>query len=78
MSVCISENLCIVFRDEFELAGLIHSQLLNLTLDDTFKNNYMFPVQVYFGMIDALLAEEKIPEEYSGQVQVGCVVHALS
>ncbi|XP_052182286.1 zinc finger protein BRUTUS-like At1g74770 isoform X2 [Diospyros lotus] len=26
-------------------------------------------MQVYFGMIDALLAEEKIPDEYSGQTQ---------
>ncbi|KAL2515948.1 zinc ion binding [Forsythia ovata] len=26
-------------------------------------------MQVYFGMLEALLAEEKIPEEYSGQVQ---------
>ncbi|THG03241.1 hypothetical protein TEA_024179 [Camellia sinensis var. sinensis] len=26
--------------------------------------------QVYFGMLDALLAEEKIPDEYSGQTQV--------
>ncbi|CAA2997772.1 zinc finger protein BRUTUS-like At1g74770 isoform X1 [Olea europaea var. sylvestris] len=27
-------------------------------------------MQVYFGMLDALLAEEKIPEEYSGRIQV--------
>ncbi|KAK4489831.1 hypothetical protein RD792_000475 [Penstemon davidsonii] len=27
-------------------------------------------MQVYFGMLDALLAEEKIPEEYSCQIQV--------
>ncbi|KAL8457297.1 hypothetical protein ACS0TY_034416 [Phlomoides rotata] len=27
-------------------------------------------MQVYFGMLDALLAEEKTPEEYAGQVQV--------
>ncbi|XP_028092839.1 zinc finger protein BRUTUS-like At1g18910 isoform X1 [Camellia sinensis] len=27
-------------------------------------------MQVYFGMLDALLAEEKIPDEYSGQTQV--------
>ncbi|CAK9184752.1 unnamed protein product [Ilex paraguariensis] len=27
-------------------------------------------MQVYFGMLDAWLAEEKIPEEYSGQTQV--------
>ncbi|KAK9278654.1 hypothetical protein L1049_028227 [Liquidambar formosana] len=27
-------------------------------------------MQVYFGMLDAMLAEEKIPEEYSGQNQV--------
>ncbi|KAF8390297.1 hypothetical protein HHK36_024822 [Tetracentron sinense] len=26
--------------------------------------------EVYFGMLDALLAEEKIPQEYSGQTQV--------
>lgn len=26
--------------------------------------------QVYFQMLDALLAEEKIPDEYSGQTQV--------
>ncbi|KAG8379107.1 hypothetical protein BUALT_Bualt07G0053700 [Buddleja alternifolia] len=26
-------------------------------------------MQVYFGMLDALLAEEKLPEEYSGQTQ---------
>lgn len=27
-------------------------------------------MQVYFEMLDALLAEEKIPEEYAGQIQV--------
>ncbi|XP_075519466.1 zinc finger protein BRUTUS-like At1g74770 isoform X1 [Primulina tabacum] len=27
-------------------------------------------MQVFFGMLDALLAEEKIPEEYAGKVQV--------
>ncbi|KAA8542369.1 hypothetical protein F0562_023494 [Nyssa sinensis] len=27
-------------------------------------------MQVYFGMLDALLAEEKLPDEYSGQTQV--------
>ncbi|PSR89630.1 Zinc finger protein BRUTUS-like [Actinidia chinensis var. chinensis] len=27
-------------------------------------------MQVYFGMLDALLAEEKIPDEYSGKTQV--------
>lgn len=27
-------------------------------------------MQVYFEMLDALLAEEKIPEEYSGKTQV--------
>ncbi|XP_059643366.1 zinc finger protein BRUTUS-like At1g74770 isoform X2 [Cornus florida] len=27
-------------------------------------------MQVYFGMLDALLAEEKIPDDYSGQTQV--------
>lgn len=26
--------------------------------------------QVYFDMLDALLAEEKIPDEYHGQIQV--------
>ena len=26
--------------------------------------------QVYFGMLDALLAEEKMPDEYSGKTQV--------
>lgn len=30
-------------------------------------------MQVYFEMLDALLAEEKIPDEYSGKTQV-CLV----
>lgn len=41
-------------------------------------SNYTCPIcskslgdmQVYFGMLDALLAEEKIPDEYSGKTQV--------
>lgn len=41
-----------------------------------FKKIYLSPIQVYFGMLDALLAEEKIPEEYSGQIQVDYVLHA--
>lgn len=34
------------------------------------NNLYESPKQVYFGMLDILLAEEKIPEEYSGRTQV--------
>lgn len=33
--------------------------------------------QVYFGMLDAHLAEEKIPDEYSGQTQVDTVLSFL-
>lgn len=40
------------------------------------KNILLSPTQVYFGMLDALLAEEKIPEEYSGQTQVDYVLQA--
>lgn len=33
--------------------------------------------QAYFGMLDAQLAEEKIPDEYSGQTQVDTVLSFL-
>lgn len=37
----------------------------------SYKINGPLPVmQVYFEMLDALLAEEKIPDEYSGKTQV--------
>ncbi|KAK6148496.1 hypothetical protein DH2020_019408 [Rehmannia glutinosa] len=49
-----------------------------ITSTDYTFSHYICPVcskslgdmQVYFGMLDALLAEEKIPEEYAGQTQV--------
>ena len=30
------------------------------------------PTQVYFGMLDALLAAEELPEEYRDRCQVPC------
>lgn len=30
------------------------------------------PTQVYFGMLDALLAAEELPEEYRDRCQVSC------
>lgn len=35
----------------------------------------MTDLQVYFGMLDALLAEEKIPDEYASQTQVSHSLH---
>lgn len=38
---------------------------------------FPFAMQVYFEMLDALLAEEKIPDEYSGKTQVSLVFNFI-
>ncbi|CAI9112382.1 OLC1v1012828C2 [Oldenlandia corymbosa var. corymbosa] len=80
---CFEDNCPICREDLFTSSSpvkalpcghLMHSSCFQ---DYTFSH-YTCPIcskslgdmQIYFGMLDALLAEEKIPEEYSSQVQV--------
>ncbi|PON61053.1 43kDa postsynaptic protein [Parasponia andersonii] len=80
---CFMDNCPICHEDIFtsslpvkalQCGHLMHSKCF----EDYTCTNYTCPIcckslgdmQVYFKMLDALLAEEKIPHEYSGQTQV--------
>lgn len=39
-------------------------------LDFSLRFLFSYPIQVYFGMLDALLASEALPEEYRDRCQV--------
>ncbi|XP_010272192.1 PREDICTED: uncharacterized protein LOC104608041 isoform X2 [Nelumbo nucifera] len=68
-----------IFTSSSPVKALPCGHLMHSTcFQDYTRTHYICPIcskslgdmQVYFGMLDALLAEEKIPEEYSAQTQV--------
>ncbi|KZV21692.1 hypothetical protein F511_02850 [Dorcoceras hygrometricum] len=80
---CLEENCPIchefIFTSSFPVKALRCGHLMHSAcFQDYTCSHYICPIcskslgdmQVYFGMLDALLAEEKIPEEYAGKVQV--------
>lgn len=80
---CLEENCPIchefIFTSSFPVKALPCGHLMHSAcFQDYTCSHYICPIcskslgdmQVYFGMLDALLAEEKIPEEYAGKVQV--------
>lgn len=79
---CLEENCPIcheyIFTSNSPVKALPCGHLMHSScFQDYTCSHYICPIcskslgdmQVYFGMLDALLAEEKIPEEYSGQTQ---------
>ncbi|XP_057806356.1 zinc finger protein BRUTUS-like At1g74770 [Salvia miltiorrhiza] len=80
---CLEDNCPIcheyIFTSNSPVKALPCGHLMHSScFQDYTCSHYICPIcskslgdmQVYFGMLDALLAEEKIPEEYSGRTQV--------
>ncbi|KAL7098679.1 hypothetical protein ACP275_09G033300 [Erythranthe tilingii] len=80
---CLEDNCPIcheyIFTSNSPVKALPCGHLMHSScFQDYTRSHYVCPIcskslgdmQVYFGMLDALLAEEKMPEEYSGQTQV--------
>ncbi|KAH6756963.1 hypothetical protein C2S53_009197 [Perilla frutescens var. hirtella] len=79
---CLEDNCPIcheyIFTSNSPVKSLPCGHLMHSScFQDYTCSHYICPIcskslgdmQVYFGMLDALLAEEKIPEEYSGRIQ---------
>ncbi|KAI3454605.1 hypothetical protein Pfo_011268 [Paulownia fortunei] len=82
---CLEDNCPIcheyIFTSNSPVKALPCGHLMHSScFQDYTCSHYICPIcskslgdmQVYFGMLDALLAEEKIPEEYAGQIQEAC------
>lgn len=80
---CLEDNCPIcheyIFTSSLPVKALACGHLMHSTcFQDYTCTHYTCPIcskslgdmQVYFGMLDALLAEEKIPDEYASQTQV--------
>jgi hypothetical protein len=63
--------------DPFVWFGFL-SELNCLQLVLSWSSYIMNVLQVYFNMLDAFLAEDKIPDEYAGKTQVHHCVHHCS
>jgi hypothetical protein len=58
------EKFCTITGKEYQV----------MCIDDVYCVHLLF-CQVYFGMIDALVAKEELPEEYKGRKQVMTLDH---